>query len=774
MCNTRFLRTIRVSLLGAVSVMSCTAAQAQRQTAVGPGSIPLSVEGNTSGVDMSASGTTGTLIVGVVGGPKIDIFTLNNPVAPNTIAISTSASSQGNVTFNSSSDVFGAIGQTQPAGPFLRAIAGGNTGTVVNFNGPVFATTIDVTGGGRLNFNSGSTNVSATNFAADGTISLAPNTIVIGALTTTAGAQTGTLLLGGGSVLNGAVGGAIGLRAINIVGGSTAAGVTATITGATNTFAFGLGTNTLNIGGALTLANGGVINTTLASPSVFGNIRPVGATNLGASTLINVTVSPTAFIPVGTQFNIIQTQAGTVQSGTNGSVVGITVQNPTNPLYTFRAIPAAGTIAGLVTIETTGIPIQVAILPPVVPAPVVTPTPIVPPVVPPPGVTPTPIVPLPVIPPVAVAIVPVILAVVPTPDIVAVLAPINALSDPAAVVNAVVQLSPSPADGAVGLLSLTTSRQFQNLWQSRFANPVCDQVRTLDGRADQTDERCSRRKGGVWLQGFGYFARQRDQQTVAGFDADIGGGMIAFEAPLSATTTAGAGFGYANTIINSNDARARTKVDSYQVTAYVNHEPGIWFFNVALSAMANQYNGSRQVIFPGVSRQAQARYSGDALTAFATTGWHLQAGGLTITPLASLLYSHVRIRRFTETGAGAINLAINARRYDFLESTLGVKVAKAFAFGSVSVVPEVHSKWIRALNNPRQTQIAAFDVPGSQTFDVAGIQAPQDLWNAGAGIVFASCACTRNAWSLEAGYDYYWSNAGYRAQQGTLRLSARF
>ncbi|MBN8890555.1 MAG: hypothetical protein ABS99_01900 [Acetobacteraceae bacterium SCN 69-10] len=110
------------------------------------------------------------------------------------------ASSQGNIVFNSSSTVFGAIGVTQPGGPFLLNLSGGNAGTAVNFVGPVFATTLDVTGTGAVNFLSGSTNVTATNFAADGVISLTPNTTVIGALTTTAGANTGTLSLGGGSV----------------------------------------------------------------------------------------------------------------------------------------------------------------------------------------------------------------------------------------------------------------------------------------------------------------------------------------------------------------------------------------------------------------------------------------------------------------------------------------------------------------------------------------------------------------------------------------------
>src|SRR4051812_33561196 len=168
---------------------------------------------------MSASGITGTLSVGVVGGPQMDIFSSNAALVSPFQAVSTAASSQGNIVFNSGSTVNGAIGVTQPGGPFLLNISGGNAGTAVNFQGPVFATTTSVSGTGSLNFNSGTTNITATNFAADGTISLAPNTTVIGALTTTAGANTGTLSLGSASNLNGAVGGAIGLKSINVVGG---------------------------------------------------------------------------------------------------------------------------------------------------------------------------------------------------------------------------------------------------------------------------------------------------------------------------------------------------------------------------------------------------------------------------------------------------------------------------------------------------------------------------------------------------------------------------
>ncbi len=81
-----------LSLAAAVAAQS-PASYAARQNAVGPGIIPLDADGVLSGVDMSASGTTGTLTVGTIGGPDQDIFTLNNPPVAGFIAVSTAASS---------------------------------------------------------------------------------------------------------------------------------------------------------------------------------------------------------------------------------------------------------------------------------------------------------------------------------------------------------------------------------------------------------------------------------------------------------------------------------------------------------------------------------------------------------------------------------------------------------------------------------------------------------------------------------------------------------
>src|ERR1039458_4567752 len=108
-----------LSLLCFVAALAAwSPASFAQQVVSGPIPTQLSSSGSpngvANGVSMINQGAGGTLLVGTVGGPEMDIFTLNNPVAPGSVAVATDATgiSNSNVTFNSSSTVFGAIGTT--------------------------------------------------------------------------------------------------------------------------------------------------------------------------------------------------------------------------------------------------------------------------------------------------------------------------------------------------------------------------------------------------------------------------------------------------------------------------------------------------------------------------------------------------------------------------------------------------------------------------------------------------------------------------------------
>lgn len=328
---------------------------AQQQVISGPTPTQLSPVGVTNGVSMVNQGGGGTLLVGTVGGPETDIYTNNNPVAPGSVAVlvNVSGASLTNVTFNSSSTVYGAISTSLIT---IGDLSAGANGTTVNFLGPINVTSTFVTGTGTLNFNNagGATIQNGTPggliFQGNGTVVLAANTYLnaAGGITTTA-ANTGNLTLNAGSIVEGAVGDGNGLSTITVNGGTNTTGVSAYIgptlatggapqTDAVNAYTFKLNTNTLNITGALTIAAStanGVIYTTLASPTLYGKILTNGALNLGPQVLVNVTVPSAAILPKGTIFYIV-TPLG---AGTPG--IPITVVDLTNPNSKFTGLDAA-------------------------------------------------------------------------------------------------------------------------------------------------------------------------------------------------------------------------------------------------------------------------------------------------------------------------------------------------------------------------------------------------------------------------------------------------
>ena len=328
-------------------------------------------------------------------------------------------------------------------------------------------------------------------------------------------------------------------------------------------------------------------------------------------------------------------------------------------------------------------------------------------------------------------------------------------------------------------MTFNASRRFQNLIGDRLGGLNCDASDTIDetrnpARVDDANCHGQDKKSGWWLNGFGYFAEQDASGSFVGYDADVIGGMIGFDHAIGAATHAGVGIGYARSKVRANAYDGRTDFDTYEATAYIGHEPGPWFANASLSYGINDYETSRAIVFTGVDRAAQADYKGDHISAYATAGYHLMADTIEVTPIASLAYSRVHIDGYRETGAGDVSLDVRSRNYDFLESGLGLKVARAYPTGTGTFVPEAHVRWLHDFTNPNLQQTASFVAPGSPSFVAPGFKAGNDTVNVGAGMKLLSLGSGKRTWSLETGYDFYAGDKGYTAHQGTIKLTGRF
>jgi uncharacterized protein with beta-barrel porin domain len=672
----------------------------------------VGTEGVLNGVDTTGSGTLSV-------GANQNINT-NNDLGG---GITSDHADTAIVTFAGNSTVTGFTGTT---GSELKRVDAGANASTVNFNGSVFAQTLNVTGTGVVNFNGDVR--AATLFAADGSINLGVGLTLTGAITTFA-ANNGTLTLNSGSHVDGAIGGASGIKQINVVGGN------ASVTGAVQTLGFDLGTNTLNITGQLTTNAGGSIATTFASNTVYGNVIVAAGTSLIDAGGITVTPTVTGALTTGTTFNIVSAGAGT-------SGAPVTVIN-NSPRYQFSGLPTALgnvtlllTVAPLATLSTDSGALSVAPILDVNAA--------------------------------------------SGSDLLAIQNAIAVLPDSASINNALKQLAPAASNLAAPLAASQTAQLFEDLWMARMddtQNTCCDNICTpKDSQQTETNsKKCNFQDphGSWWAKGFGSSGSQDNVANTSGYSVKAYGAMLAYDMPLNDTMHVGFGGGYANTAVDGNDSTGRTKIDSYQLMAYFDHTVGPVFVEGSLMAVANRYDGSRAIVFPGIDRIANASFNGQQYTALVATGRHFEFDQTIITPLASLQVSHLAVGSYQETGAGDASLHVASQSYDFVQSGFGVKAEHLIKAGANTYAPEVHVKWLHDFKATTMQQDATF-TGGGGTFSESGIKQDRDLYDVGAGVSLLTCNCEKNAWTVKGVYDYKWNESGYSANQVSVIASMKF
>jgi outer membrane autotransporter protein len=707
-------KAILIPLLGSAIAAWSLPAQAG-ETVVLPGVV--GAVGVTSGVYTQGSGT---LTVG-----EQNINTSNAAGG----AVTTTAANTASINFTGNSIVTGAVGAS--GSTFLNINAGAN-GKTDTFNGAVYSTTLELTGTGTLNFNQGfvSNSGSTADFGGDGVITVGAGQTFKAAVTNTAGADTGTLVLNNGAFVDGAVGAASGLKAITLASGNAAIG------GQAQAFTFNLGTNTLNVGGALAIPVGGVINTTIFSPTLYGKIVPAGAATIGTGLQVHVIV--TGPIAAGSSFNIVD-----ATSGTSGSTV---IATSTTPRYQFSAAP---TVNGTVKIITTQIPLAVVV------APVTGGTPVVSPIAP-------------------VVIAPAVDALPVTTATTPVLVAISTLPTAAAIANALAQLAPATANVESPRGAYLANRQFLGLLQSHLDATQADCGPRGDrytGASDADDQRACHlydRDSHFWAAFLGYDGEQGAFKGFEGDTTSILGGVVGVDSPIAAFTRMGAALSYARSKIEGKSSDALANVDSYHATVYLTYTPGAWYANASVGYGFDDYTGARHIVFPGVDSIAKAQYSGDQYSAALATGYHIYLGdGRTVlTPSLGVQYTRLNTDAYGETGAGAIDLLVASQRYNFVDSDLGLKLARNIAFSGGSVLrPQVHIGWRHSFSDDAMQNTATFE-GGGTAFTVAGLKPQRDLFDAGGGFTLAS----HGAWSVEGVYDYQWRQDSFSAQQAMIKV----
>ncbi len=187
----------------------------------------------------------------------------------------------------------------------------------------------------------------------------------------------------------------------------------------------------------------------------------------------------------------------------------------------------------------------------------------------------------------------------------------------------------------------------------------------------------------AWVRAFGNWSDQNNRRGVAGFESDTGGLVIGADAPLSDKLRAGAAFSYAKSSIKSKSTTAASKVDvdTFEVVGYASYniDPQT-DINYQLDVGTNKASSSREVTFMGT--RAKADFDSVVVHGSVGIGRLMPISPATSwTPSVRVDYTHMRTEGYTEDGAGALNLDVDAQTYRELLLTGDAKVSHQFEGG---------------------------------------------------------------------------------------------
>ncbi|QFR34477.1 autotransporter domain-containing protein [Ancylobacter sp. TS-1] len=227
----------------------------------------------------------------------------------------------------------------------------------------------------------------------------------------------------------------------------------------------------------------------------------------------------------------------------------------------------------------------------------------------------------------------------------------------------------------------------------------------------------------LWGQGYGAWTDLDGSTNAAGLTSDTGGFLIGLDTALSSGWRLGVMGGYGYTSFDSGGRDASGSSDDWMVGAYAGRQWGALALRTGLAYVWQDVSSSRTVSLPDLAETLKADYTAGTFQAFGELGYSVETGFAVLEPFANLAYVSLHTGGFSETG-GSAALTVASENTDTAFSTLGVRLAREIAFGSLEATLRGTLGWRHAFGDvtPELTQ----SYFGSAPFTVTGVPIAED------------------------------------------------
>ena len=311
--------------------------------------------------------------------------------------------------------------------------------------------------------------------------------------------------------------------------------------------------------------------------------------------------------------------------------------------------------------------------------------------------------------------------------------------------------------GAATQATYETQRAFQRVVENRLEG-----VRSSDFNGDIGPER------NAWLKPFGGFVRQSGLDGVPGYSASGGGIAAGIDKAVSPSLLLGGVFATSRSSISGADDAVpnRLDVDSYQGGIYGAYAIGGGFVtHFQFDGALNRNAESRMIGF--MNSTASASYNGSTLHA----GLRVKKAvplvdGMALVPSVGVDAARVHGKAYSETGADALSLNVDAQTYRELRFTAGLGATMRLA-------DRVHltARAAAGYNTLQdRAEITASYAGGGESFVTEGLNVSPWLYSFGVGVVGARS----DTMDLGFHYDLSTSSTGLLNQFASAVLRVKF
>ncbi len=241
----------------------------------------------------------------------------------------------------------------------------------------------------------------------------------------------------------------------------------------------------------------------------------------------------------------------------------------------------------------------------------------------------------------------------------------------------------------------------------------------------------------IWMKPFTSWADQDDRNGVTGYDAETKGMVFGIDSTINDITQIGLSFGYATATVDSGstDAPHSLSTDVYQLNGYGSYTiDNRTEASFRLGYGQNRNDGRRNIAF--TNTVARSHYESKTVQLGAKIARHYQpVGHLDLVASAYFGYTYIRDDGYTETGAGILNLDVEANTHDSL--VVGLNGQLSFPLdnlgtlrGNAGVGYDLYSRNV--------VVTAAYTGAPAASFDTEGLDQRPWIFDAGLAYVYSS------------------------------------